>query len=167
MPTHPLYRVKIADPGVGIATGEVSYKLFDYYTAHMKVGDYSYANYLNLVGLNKYDVPFYGFSKDSGYWEITDKDGNKLSEEESPVKLEKVNASTNLRYTAVKPGTCYMVYRIDENAYFIADKPDQPIKNSDLKKTAALEIIVAEKILRIPSKLRQLSGICRRGARGS
>ena len=29
-----------------------------------------------------------------------------------------------------------MVYRIDEDAYYIADRPDDPIKNDDLMKTA-------------------------------
>ena len=145
MPTHPLYRVKIGAPSVDIHSDEVSYQLFDYFTANMEVGDYSYANYMNIVGFNKYDVPFYGFSKDNGYWIITDKDGNELDSASAPVLLEKDPVSTNWRYTAVRPGTCYMVYRIDEDAYFIADKPDQPIKNEDLKKTAALEIIVTEK----------------------
>ena len=145
MPTHPLYRVKIAEPSVNIHSDEVSYRLFDYFTAKMKVGDYSYANYMSLVGFNRNDVPFYGFSKDNGYWVITDKEGNELDPEESPVLLEKDKVSTNWRYTAVKPGTCYMVYRIDEDVYYIANNPDKPIKNEDLVKTAALEIIVTEK----------------------
>lgn len=144
MPTHPLYKVKIAEPSINIHSEEVSYSLFDYFTAKMKVGDYSYANYMNLVGLNRYDVPFYGFSKDNGYWIITDKQGNELDPTDSPVLLEKDPVSTNWRYTAVKPGTCYMVYRINEDAYFIADRPNDPITNEDLKKTAALEIIVTE-----------------------
>ena len=145
MPTHPLYRVKIAEPGVNIHTDEVSYQLYDYFTAKMKVGDFSYANYMNLIGLNRYDVPFYGFSKDNGYWIVTDKEGNELDPADSPVRLEVDPVSTNWRYTAVKPGTCFLVYRIDEDAYYIAERPDDPIKNDELKKTAALEIIVTER----------------------
>ncbi len=145
MPTHPLYRVKIAEPGVGVHSNEVSYQLFDYFTANMEVGDFSYTNYMSIVGFNKFDVPFYGFSKDNGYWVVTDMQGNPLSDDESPVRLEKDPVSTNWRYTAIRPGSCFLVYRIDEDAYFIADKPDQPIKNSDLVKTAALEVIVTEK----------------------
>lgn len=145
MPTHPLYRIKIAEPGTDIYTNEVNYQLFDYYTANMKVGDFSYADYLNLVGLNRYDVQFYGFSKGNGYWIVTDKDGNELDQEDSPVKLENDPVSLNWRYTAVKPGTCYLVYRIDEDAYCTAEHPEIKVKNSDLRKTAALEIIVTEK----------------------
>ena len=145
MPTHPLSKINITEPGSGIYTNPVSYQLFDYYTANMEVGDYSYANYLNLVGLNKYDVPYYGFSKGNGYWVVTDKEGNQLDEKDSPVRLEKDPVSANWRYTAVRPGSCFLVYRIDENSYFTADDPDHPVTNSDLQKTAALEIIVTEK----------------------
>ena len=141
MPTHPLYRVKIAEPDALV----ISSASFDYFTDNMEVGEFSYTNYLKLVGFNRYDAPFYGFSKDNGYWVVTDMQGNPLSDDESPVRLEKDPVSTNWRYTAVRPGSCFLVYRIDEDAYFVADKPDQPIKNEDLKKTAALEVIVTEK----------------------
>lgn len=145
MATHPLNKVKIAEPNINIVSSdEVSYHLFDYFTANMKVGDYSYANYLNLVGTNRFDVPYYGFSKDSGYWIITDKQGVELDPEDSPVLLEKDPVSKNWRYTAVRPGTCYMVYRIFEDVYTSAERPDDPITNADLAKTAALEIIVTE-----------------------
>ncbi len=145
MATHPLNKVKIAEPNINIVSSdEVTYQLFDYFTANMKVGDYSYANYLNLIGTNRFDVPYYGFSKDNGYWIITDKLGNELDPEDSPVLLEKDPVSKNWRYTAVRPGTCYMVYRIFEDIYTSADRPNDPITNADLAKTAALEIVVTE-----------------------
>ncbi len=146
MPIYPLYRVKISEPGSNtIAASQVSYNNYDYYTSRLKVGDSSYTNYLSLSGFNKFDAPFYSFAKDNGYWIVTDHDGNELTAEEAPVILEKDKVSTNWRYTAVKPGSCFLVYRINEDCYFIASKPDIPIRNEDLKKTAALEIIVEEK----------------------
>ena len=144
MPTHPLYRVKLAEPGVGPVGPTMTYDNFDYLTINMEVGDFSYANYMHLVGVNQYDEPFYGFSKDNGYWILLDKQGNPIEGDDGPVRLEKDPVSTNWRFTALRPGSCFLVYQINEDVYYIADKPDDPIKNKDLKKTAALEIIVTE-----------------------
>ena len=144
MPTHPLYRVKLAEPGVGPVGPTMTYDNFDYLSMNMEVGDSSYANYMHLVGVNQFDEPFYGFSKDNGYWIVLDKQGNPIDGNNSPIRLEKDPVSTNWRYTAVRPGTCFLVYQINEDVYFIADKPDEPIRNRDLKKTAALEVIVTE-----------------------
>ena len=144
MPTHPLYRVKLAEPGVGPVGPTMTYDNFDYLTMNMEVGDFSYANYMHLVGVNQYDEPFYGFSKDNGYWILLDKQGNPIEGDDGPGRLEKDPVSTNWRFTALRPGSCFLVYQINEDVYYIADKPDDPIKNEDLKKTAALEIIVTE-----------------------
>ena len=145
-PLYPLYRVKIADPDVAVISDEVDYGKFTYYTRKMDLGDFSYANYMTLEGLNSKGVAYYGFNKDNGYWIVTDKEGNELDTENAPVKLEKDPVSKNWRYTAVKPGTCFLVYRINDGIYATADAPDDFITNDDLEKTAALEIIVADKV---------------------
>ena len=145
-PLYPLYRVKIADPGVAVISDEVDYGKFTYYTRKMDLGDFSYANYMTLEGLNSKGVAYYGFNKDNGYWIVTDKEGNELDTENAPVKLEKDPVSKNWRYTAVKPGTCFLVYRINDGIYATADAPDDFITNDDLLKTAALEIIVTDKV---------------------
>jgi len=145
-PLYPLYRVKIVDPDVAVISDEVDYGKFTYYTRKMNLGDFSYANYMTLEGLNSKGVAYYGFNKDNGYWIVTDKEGNELDTENAPVKLEKDPVSKNWRYTAVKPGTCFLVYRINDGIYATADAPDDFITNDDLEKTAALEIIVADKV---------------------
>ena len=128
MPTHPLYRVKLAEPGVGPVGPTMTYDNFDYLTMNMEVGDFSYANYMHLVGVNQYDEPFYGFSKDNGYWILLDKQGNPIEGDDGPVRLEKDPVSTNWRFTALRPGSCFLVYQINEDVYYIADKPDDRSK---------------------------------------
>lgn len=157
-PLYPLYRVKIADPDVAVISDEVDYDKFSYYTRKMETGDYSYANYMTLEGLNAKGVAYYGFNKDNGYWIVTDKEGNELDPESAPVTVEKDPVSKNWRYTAVKPGTCFLVYRINEGIYATADAPDDYIKNDDLDKTAALEIIVSDKVAAPAGKTLTYSG---------
>ena len=146
MPTLPLRRIKITEPNIDVISDESSYNKYTYYTAQMNVGDFSYANYMTLEGLNEKNAPYYGFSKDNGYWVITDKEGNEIASNDSPVELVKDPVSGNWRYTAVKPGTCFLVFRIDEDKYGTADEPQAYMTNDDLWKTAALEIIVTDKV---------------------
>ena len=73
---------------------------------------------------------------------MTDKEGNELDAQSAPVTVEKDPVSKNWRYTAVKPGSCFLVYRINDGIYATADAPTDYITNDDLEKTAALEIIV-------------------------
>ena len=144
-PLYPLTMIRIAEPPQSVISDEVNWGKYSYYTAKMNVGDHSYANYIALEGLNDKNGAYYQFNKNNGYWVVTDKDGKELDEETAPVKLEKDPVSSNWRYTAVRPGTCFLVYRINEDVYATADEPQNFIKNEDLKKTAALEIIVPGK----------------------
>jgi hypothetical protein len=146
MPLLPLRRIKISEPNIGVISPEKSYGTYTYYTAKMEVGDYSFANYMTLVGLNEKDAAYYGFSKDNGYWVLTDKDGNEIDSDTAPLELVKDPVSGNWRYTAVRPGTCFLVFRINEDIYATADAPEDYMKNEDLWKTAALEIIVTDKV---------------------
>ncbi len=146
MPLLPLRRIKITEPKIGVVSDELTYGNYSYYTAKMNIGDYSYANYMTLVGLNEKDAAYYGFSKDNGYWVLTDKDGNEIDSDTAPVELMKDPVSGNWRYTAVRPGTCFLVFRINEDIYATADEPEDYMKNEDLWKTAALEIIVVDKV---------------------
>ena len=146
MPLLPLRRIKITEPKIGVVSDELTYGNYSYYTAKMNIGDYSYANYMTLVGLNEKDAAYYGFSKDNGYWVLTDKDGNEIDSDTAPVELVKDPVSGNWRYTAVRPGTCFLVFRINEGIYATADAPEDYMKNEDLWKTAALEIIVTDEV---------------------
>lgn len=85
--------------------------------------------------------------KTKGHWVISDKDGNELTGE-TPVKLEKIGAGGNTKFTAVKAGTCYLKYVIDEDCYtYSQDAGSEPhyTTNADLKQTAALEVTVTDK----------------------
>ena len=73
-------------------------------------------------------------------------EGNVLDNETAPVELVKDPVSGNWRYTAVKPGTCFLVYRIFEDYYATADAPEDYMTNAELWKTAALEIVVADQV---------------------
>lgn len=146
MPLLPLRRIKITEPKIGVVSDELTYGNYTYYTAKMNIGDYSYVNYMTLVGLNEKDAPYYSFSKDNGYWVLTDKDGNEIDSDTAPVELVKDPVSGNWRYTAVRPGTCFLVFRIYEDIYATADAPEDYMKNEDLWKTAALEIIVEDNV---------------------
>ena len=140
-PIREAYFLKCVE-SIFLISDEVDYKKFTYYTRQMNVGDYSYANYMTLEGLNSKGVAYYGFNKDNGCWIVTDKEGNELDAQSAPVTVEKDPVSKNWRYTAVKPGSCFLAYRINDGIYATADAPTDYITNDDLEKTAALEIIV-------------------------
>ena len=147
-PMYPLAYVKLSAPDVPFIVGdEISYGSLTYLQAKMQVGDESYTNYLNLAGYNLMGASYYGFDKTKGHWVITDKDGKELTGE-APVKLEKIEAGGNTKYTAVKPGTCYLKYVIDEDCYTYsqaAGTEPHYTTNAELKQTAALEVTVTAK----------------------
>ena len=144
MPLYPLKAVKIDAPNTGFVSGDsISYKNLDYYTVDMSVGEHSYLNYVKLLAVNERDIPYHGFIPTKGHWEVVDKEGNPLGDD-APVVLEENPITKNVEYRAVKEGSCFLKYFIDENRYSTAYDGDKYTKNSDLDKTAALEIIVKD-----------------------
>lgn len=144
MPLYPLKAIRIDAPNTSFISGEnLSYKNMDYYTVNMSVGDHSYVNYIKLTALNERDIPYHGFIPTKGHWEVVDKEGNPLGND-APVVLEQNPISKNIEYKAVKEGTCFLKYFIDEDRYATAYYEDEYAKNSDLDKTAALEIVVKD-----------------------
>ena len=143
-PLEPLRVIKILPPNVSfIDTEELSYQNLNYLRADMKVGDSSYPNYLQLEGLNVYDSPYYGFSPRQGHWTVVRPDGSEWTGRDVPVVLTKDAASGYTRYTAVRTGTCFLKYIIDEDVYTTVTDADKYTKNADLLATAALEITVS------------------------
>ena len=143
-PLEPLRVIKIQPPNVSfIDTEELSYQNLNYLRAEMKVGDSSYTNYLQLEGLNVYDSPYYGFSPRQGHWIVVHPDGSEWTGSDAPVVLTKDAASGYTRYTAVRTGTCFLKYIIDEDVYTTVTDADKYTKNADLLATAALEITVS------------------------
>ena len=153
VPTLPLASVKLVPPSnlAFIIDGEFSYGKLNYMHADMELDESSFTDLLTVQGYNAEGAEYYGFNQSKGHWIVTDKDGKELTD--APIKLE------GNKYTAVKPGTCYLRYVIDENTYpdfkssdDLADvfygkengkeEWNQFVKNDDLTATAALEITV-------------------------
>ena len=112
--------------------------------ATMRVGNYSCTEYLPIAGYNARNVEYYGFDKDKGHWAVVGEDGQELPAGTAPVKIEKSSIGGNTKFTAVKPGKCYLKYLIDEKSYPIGMGTNTYVKNSDLARTAVLTVNVLE-----------------------
>lgn len=144
VPLEPLAVVRILPPDVSIVGNQQqSYNNLNYLHADMKVGESSYTNYLKLRGENAFGAEYYGFSYRNGHWVVVKRDDTEWNDDTAPVKVEKDSATGYIRYTAVKPGTCFLKYVIDENCYATANDANTYTRNSDLVSTAALEITVS------------------------
>ena len=143
-PLEPLAVVKILPPDVNFVNGQtLNYNNLNYLHVDMKAGESSYTNYLKLRGENSFGAEYYGFSYRYGHWVVIHPDGTEWTDDTAPVKLEKDPATGYIRYTAIRPGTCFLKYIIDENSYSTVNDPGAYTKNSDLVSTAALEITVS------------------------
>lgn len=111
--------------------------------ANMKVGDYSYLEYLYINAYNSRNADYYGFDRNKGHWAVVDVNMNEISGSNAPVVLTK-DAVGHTQFKAVKPGKCYLKYFINENAYPTGIGSNTYTKNSDIQ-TAMLEINVLEK----------------------
>ena len=141
-PTLPLASIKVLPPEsiTFISTGDSVYGNYNYQTANMNIGDSFRTSQLNLIGLDTDNVEFYNFSKNNGHWVIADENGKELKGDDLPVKLVDEYGTVVM---AVRPGTCYLKYVIDENCYAVADNRTGFIKNSDLTGgTAGIKINV-------------------------
>lgn len=111
----------------------------------MNVGDSSFTDYIDLNALNRFGVEYYGFLKSKGTWTVTDESGKELPADKSPIRLEKNPVTKNTKFIAVRPGTCYLKYNINEDIYTSAEQPDGTFtQNADLLRTAAIELTVRE-----------------------
>ena len=145
VPLEPLAIVRIVPPNVSFISGEeANYGTMNYLRADMKVGDYSYTNYLSLVGENAFGAEYYGFLRSNGHWIVVHPDGTEWTGDDAPIILSKDAASGYTRYTAVKPGACYLKYLIDEDCYSTVNDQNTYTKNEDLLATAALAITVTD-----------------------
>lgn len=134
VPLEPLAVVKIVPPS---PTDQ------NYMHKTIKVGESSYTNYITLRGENIYGAEYYGFSPRNGHWIVIKPDGTEWDDDTAPVKLERDTATGYMRYTGIKPGTCFLKYIIDENVYSTINSAGTFTKNSDLQSTATLEITVS------------------------
>ena len=143
-PLYPLKSITIDAPNTSIVSGDsLSYKNLDYYKIGMSVGEHSYTNYIKLNALNEKNIPYFGFIPSQGHWEVVDKNGNSMGDD-APIELEVNPVSKNVEYRAVKEGSCFLKYVIDEDKYSTAYDTETYTKNSDLARTAALEVEVKD-----------------------
>ncbi|MBQ9596487.1 MAG: hypothetical protein IJR35_11585 [Synergistaceae bacterium] len=112
--------------------------------ANMKIGNYSYVDYLTVNGLNARGAEYYGFDKSAGNWIVIDENQKEFASERAPVVLEKDSVSGLTKFRAVRAGTCYLKYLISEKKYPTNYGSDSYTKNADLSSTAVLKIVVAE-----------------------
>lgn len=134
-PLYPLARVEL---------GHATLPFIDNNNvANMKVGEYSYVDYLYVNGYNSRNAEYYGFDKNKGYWKVVDENMRELSDSDAPVTLTKDSATGYTQFKAVKPGKCYLKYFINENAYPTGIGSNTYTKNADIQ-PAMLEINVAE-----------------------
>ena len=151
-PILPLSFIRLKAPDVSFISDEMqSYQNLNYLSATMKAGESSYTNYIKLEGLNQNNAPYYGFNSLKGHWIVTRPDDTDLlawTGPDAPVVLEYDPASGLTRYTAVRPGKCYLKYVIDEGIYGTVDNVGKDEENAVftstwmLQRTAALEITV-------------------------
>ena len=129
-PIYPLTSVRTAE--------DVS----DY---HMTVGDKLYLDNIELVGLNQYDAPYYGFNPKYGKWVITDKDGKEQKDSKTAkIKQNKTSKSTEL-ICGEEPGTVYLKYKISEDRYNSVKHPKTFATNDTLENTATVKVVVSRK----------------------
>ena len=134
-PLYPLASVQLGEPKVSFINSNN--------IANMKVGNYSYTNYLPINGYNSRNAEYYGFDASKGRWIVVDENQQEFSGSNAPVVLEK-EASTGLtKYRAVKPGKCYLKYLINEDAYPTGIGSNTYTKNANIQ-TAMLEINVLD-----------------------
>ncbi len=145
MPLYPLERIKLMKPNYSfVENGTVDYNNLQYYTANMKVGDFIVPDSLELNGYDRDGVPYCKFSKAYGSWYLADEHGEELDEDEDLPPVISGMVKGQKRFIAVRPGTCYLVYRIDEKTagYNSFDYQNVYATNESLKSTAALKIVV-------------------------
>ena len=134
----------------------LSYIKPDVTAISMKIWDNQYTDSLGLKGYNTKDVDYYGFSQRNGYWIATDKSGNALTPENSPIKLTEVTINGTKMYvaanemlggakiTAVKPGECQLRYMIDEGRYTSVETQNKYSTNASIgDRTAIIDVTVA------------------------
>lgn len=101
-------------------------------------------NTVNVIGLNKFDMPYYGFLGRMGAWQLCDKDGNDLPAYEAGKGITIEATPTTQTIIANELGDYYLRFDIDEKYYTkVADRKTY-ITNDDLEMTTILKVSVTD-----------------------
>ena len=137
-----LYTIKNLVPLYPLRYVEITNK--DNLQKSMKAGTFFYTEAIGLSGFNYKDGPYYDFVP-YGNWVVVDENGNEITDGSGSVVLEKVEASGQTRCRAVRAGTGYIKFMIDEKSYPNENINSQTyVTNKDLSKTAVIEIDVTD-----------------------
>ena len=101
-------------------------------------------NTINVVGLNEFDQPYYGFRPTMGTWHLCDKDGNDLPAYEEGKGISIMSTPTTQMITANELGVYYLRFDIDEEYYTKAVDRKTYITNDDLEMTAIMKLSVTD-----------------------
>lgn len=113
-------------------------------TYTMAIGGDLDLNMINVIGLNKFDMPYYGFLGRMGTWQLCDKEGNDLPAFESGKGISVTSSPTSQIITAYELGNYYLRFDIDEEYYTKAVDRKTFITNDDLEFTAILKLSVTD-----------------------
>ncbi len=101
-------------------------------------------NTVNVIGLNKFDMPYYGFLGRMGSWHLCDKDGNDLPAYEAGKGITIEATPTTQTIIANELGDYYLRFDIDEQYYTKAVDRKTYITNDDLEMTTILKLSVTD-----------------------
>ena len=113
-------------------------------TYNLAIGGSLDLNTVNVVGLNKFDHPYYGFRATMGSWHLCDKNGNDLPAYEAGKGISVTAAPTTQLITAYELGDYYLRFDIDEEYYTKAVDRKTYITNDDLEMTAIMKLSVTD-----------------------
>ena len=113
-------------------------------TYNLAIGGSLDLNTVNVVGLNKFDHPYYGFRGTMGSWQLCDEDGNDLPAYEEGKGISVTATPSSQVIEAHELGEYYLRFDIDENYYKKAVDRKTFITNDDLEMTAIMKLSVTD-----------------------
>ena len=113
-------------------------------TYNLAIGGDLDLNMINVVGLNSFDQPYYGFRPTMGTWHLCDEDGNDIPAYEEGKGISVTATPSTQVIEAHELGEYYLRFDIDENYYKKAVDRKTYITNDDLDMTAILKLSVTD-----------------------
>lgn len=113
-------------------------------TYNLAIGGKLDLNTVNVVGLNKFDYPYYGFQPTMGAWQLCDKYGNDIAAFEEGKGITIETTPTTQIIEANELGDYYLRFDIDEECYTKAVNRKKYITNDDLEMTAIMKLSVTD-----------------------
>lgn len=97
---------------------------------------------IKLKGINAAGMDYIGFNQSKGHWIITDASGKE--DTSGTIATLAKDRTGDVTFNAIKPGTVYLEYVIDENCYATAQHPDTFMTNEKLASTAIIKVSIGK-----------------------